>query len=184
MAISPADGGLYPSRSQLALLLCAAGLLSITLLPNHAHADATAPDLEVRTDPHDPWLRYRIGGDLLGIAWHRYMLDLEVGLGRHHGPRLEAGWKHGENRGPMVGLGYEVWPLGRGVTSFFIGVGGRVNIALESPRSFDAYGELGYRHYWRGATIGASLGAVHRWAWSLQERAVAPMGRITVGWAF
>jgi len=126
-----------------------------------------------------------VGGDLLGLGWRRVRLDAQIGVARHHGARIELGWDRGEAAGPLLGLGYELWPMGRGVDGLFFVVGGRLAIALDGPERADAFAELGYRHLWRGATIGASLGAAHRWTLDdNQGRRWLPVGSITVGWAF
>ncbi|MBO6935796.1 MAG: hypothetical protein JJ863_12500 [Deltaproteobacteria bacterium] len=144
-----------------------------------------APSLAVRTDRRAPWSAHRVGGDLLGLAWKRVRLDAQIGVGRHHGARLELGWDRGELDGPLVGLGYELWPMGRGVDGLFFVVGGRLSVALEGPERADAFAEIGYRHLWRGATIGASLGAAHRWTLETNgTRRWLPVGSISVGWAF
>ena len=176
-------------RKILALLVLTSA--SLLALPSEATADdPPPPDLEVRTDRRAPWTAYRVGGDLLGIAWNRYRLDLEIGLGRYHGLRLEAGWKRGAARGPLTGLAYELWPQGRGVDGLFMALGGRAHVVLESQEEsghsrVDAFAELGYRHVWRGATIGVSLGVAHRWAVrGARERRILPVGSIGLGWAF
>ncbi len=147
--------------------------------------DEAAPSLAVRTDRRAPWTAHRVGGDLLGIAWGRYRLDGQIGVGRHHGARVELGWQRGEGRGPLLGLGYELWPMGRGVDGLFFAVGGRARVVLEGPERVQAFAELGYRHVWRGATIGASVGAAHRWTFGNDTgRRWLPVGSISVGWAF
>ncbi len=163
-------------------------LISSLLLPSIPVAraeEAPAPDLEVRTDRRAPWTAHRIGGDLLGIAWNRYVLDGQIGIGRYHGARVELGWKPGEGRGPLAGLAYELWPQGNGVAGVFLALGGRMGFALDADRHADAFFEAGYRHEWRGATLGVSLGVAHRWSLGANpERAVLPLGRIGLGWAF
>lgn len=148
-------------------------------------ADAETPSLAVRTDRRAPWTAHRIGADLLGLVWQRYRIDGQIGVGRYHGARIELGWDRGEQRGPLVGLGYELWPMGRGVDGLFFTVGGRLGVALDGPERADAFAELGYRHVWRGATIGASLGAAHRWTLGDNRRQRwLPVGSVSVGWAF
>lgn len=147
--------------------------------------DEPAPSLAVRTDRRAPWTAHRVGGDLLGIGWGRYRLDAQIGLGRYHGPRIELGWKRGGERGPLLGLGYELWPMGRGVDGLFFVVGGRARIVLQGPERVQAFAELGYRHEWRGATLGLSLGAAHRWLLGTNGGSRwFPVGSISVGWAF
>lgn len=152
--------------------------------PVRAENDS-APSLAVRTDRRAPWTAHRVGGDLLGIGWSRYRLDAQIGIARHHGARIELGWKRGEERGPLLGLGYELWPMGRGVDGLFLAVGGRARVAFGGPERLLAFGELGYRHVWRGATIGVSLGAAHRWTMGANRSGRwVPVGSIGVGWAF
>jgi len=168
-------------RSLSISILCV--LLSASLPA--AAEDSEAPSLAVRTDRRAPWSAHRVGGDLLGLGWKRYRLDAQIGVARHHGPRVELGWARGEQAGPLLGLGYELWPMGRGVDGVFFAVGGRLAVVLGGPERVDAFAELGYRHLWRGATIGASLGAAHRWTLDDNEgRRWIPVGSISVGWAF
>lgn len=167
-------------RSFAISVLC----LTLGLAAPAAAADPEAPALSVRTDRRAPWSAHRVGVDLLGLAWQRYRLDAQIGLARHHGARVELGWARGDARGPLVGLGYELWPMGRGVDGLFFAVGGRLGVALEGPERADAFMELGYRFLWRGATIGASLGAAHRWTLGNDAQRWLPVGAIEVGWAF
>ena len=168
-----------------AILALAVSLASLTSL---AQADAgvgEAPDLRVRTDRRAPWTAYRVGADLLGIAFDRYVLDAEISFGRYHGGRLELGWQRGAGRGPLAGLAYEVWPQGRGVDGVYMAAGGRVAFALVRAWRVDGLLEVGYRHQWRGATIGASIGVAHRWTLEANgSTVVVPIGSIGVGWAF
>jgi hypothetical protein len=75
--------------------------------------------------------------------------------------------------------------MGRGVDGLFFVVGGRARIALEGPERVQAFAELGYRHLWRGATIGLSIGAAHRWTFGAEQGTRwVPVGSVSVGWAF
>jgi len=86
----------------------------------------------------------------------------------------------------MLGLGYHVWPLGRGLD----GLGLRPVADVAWIRSDDRVelsvgGEVAYRYAWKGLLLGVSAGLAKQWTFADQRSgSLIPLIRAQLGWAW
>ncbi len=166
----------------------AALLLLAMALPVTAFAqDASAPSLEARSDDLGrPWWAFGVSADAVGVAFGDYQLRVDVGLGRYHGIAVAPGWRRDGDHGPMLGLSYAVWPLGRGLHGLSIEATGQVAWMPQTDRVDLSFGgEVGYRYVWKALLLGASAGVQRRFRFAGQRtRKTLPVVRLLLGWAW
>ena len=163
-------------------------LLVSLLVSQPAFADdPPPPSLETRSDDlGTPYWAYGVEVDAVGIAFGDYQLGLDLALGRHHGVLVRPGWRRSNGHGPMLGLAYHVWPLGRGLDG--LGFGPAFDVAWirsEDRIEISLGGEVAYRYAWKGLLLGVSAGLAKEWRFSDQRRSgLIPLIRIQLGWAW
>ncbi|MEM9068255.1 MAG: hypothetical protein AAGE52_07100 [Myxococcota bacterium] len=149
--------------------------------------DTAAPSLEVSSDDlGKPWWAYGASADAVGAAFGDYQLRLDLGLSRHHGIALSPGWRRDGDHGPMLGVAYSVWPMGRGLHGLALSVTGDVAWIRGADRVDLALGgEVGYQYVWDGLLLGVAVGAERTWRFEGQRaRSIAPIVRVQLGWAW
>lgn len=166
----------------------AALFLLVVVLPTAAAAqDADAPSLEARTDDLGrPWWALGVSADAVGVAFGDYQLRVDIGLGRYHGIGVAPGWRRDGDHGPMLGLAYALWPLGRGLHGLSLEATGQVAWLPQADRVDLSFGgELGYRYVWKGLLLGVAAGAQRRFRFGGQRsRKTLPVVRVLLGWAW
>lgn len=162
--------------------------LFLVLLSTPAFADdRPAPSLETRSDDlGTPYWAFGVDVDAVGIAFGDYQIGLDLALGRHHGVLVRPGWRRSGGHGPMLGLAYHVWPLGRGLDG--LGFGPVADVAwIRSDKRVDVSlgGEVAYRYVWKGLLMGLSAGVAKQWSFANQRSDEwIPLIRVQLGWVW
>ncbi len=175
------------TRAMLAFALVTS-FSSVLSAQTDSALDAEPPSLEARSDDlGTPWWSLGTSVDLVGAVFGQYAVRFHIGISRHHGVVLSPGWRRDKGHGPMLGVAYEVWPLGEGlhglgivveaIAAWIPGERDRVDLSIGA--------DLAYRYVWSGVQLGVAGGAARHWHFrsDLREK-WRPVVRMTLGWAW
>jgi len=123
-------------------------------------AVAQAPTQALASDPDPPAYLFAVRIDAVQ-AWRREpAVQLDFALHPTHALWAIAGWVCGRGQGPLVGIGYRLRPMGRGVEGVALGVDLIARaVRGRAGRSSAALGlEVGYDVVFRGFALGGAVG--------------------------